>query len=144
MPPKTSPFPAHQVAPVVFDRAAVQKALHAFAPKMRLYELDGRYRVLTRAEWDFVVKEVGPEHNRYLADFFDCDAFSRAWYGRIAEDYEINGMFIVVDFGAKHSYNLMLEHDGKGNLSCCLFEPPTLQRPAKGTGHYTMNRGFLL
>ena len=133
-----------KLAPVVVGRETVRKALHAFAPKMRPWELDGRYRVLTRAEWDGVIQSVGPDHNKYLADFFDCDAFSRAWYGRVAEDYEVNGMMIVVDFDSAHSYNLLLEHDGKGNLGCRLFEPQTLSFPEPGKKPYSLGDGFML
>lgn len=135
---------APAISPVVFGRGAVEDALRAYCPKMRPYELDGKYYALTRDEWATVINDIGPEHNKYVAERFDCDAFSRVWYGKVAERFEVNSMFIVVDFSGRHSYNLLLEHDGKGNLSCSLFEPQTLMHPVKGSGHYTMTDGFLL
>ena len=133
-----------KIDPKVFLDAEVEKALREFAPKMRPWSLDGRYWLLRSAEWDEIIKSIGPEHNKYIADRFDCDAFSRVWYGRVAETYEINGMMIVVDFDSEHSYNLLLQHDGSNNISCRLFEPQTLSHPTPGPKPYSMGRGFML
>lgn len=121
----------------------MEKALHEYAPKMRKVCLDNRYYCLSAAAWDGLIKAVGTEPNKYAADRFDCDAFSRVWYGRVAEDYEINGMGIVIDWSGKHSYNALLVAGADGTLTVRLFEPQTLATPKRGSGPYLLKSGIL-
>ena len=134
------------VKPVIHARSEVEKALGAYAPHMRRVCLDNRYYCLTGPDWDALIKAVGPEHRKYAVDKFDCDAFSRVWYGRVAEDYEINGMGIVIDWSGQHSYNLLLVSDGEKpatRLTCRLFEPQNLSEPKRGAEPYLLKSGIL-
>ena len=131
------------LTPTKHPRSAVETALKLYARKMQRVCLDNIYYCLSSEEWDALIKAVGSEHNKYAAERFDCDAFSRVWYGKVAERYEINGMGIVVDYAGQHSYNALLVDDGDGALSVRLFEPQTLATPKRGVKPYLLGSGIL-
>ena len=130
--------------PVVFDKKAIRKAFNHFAGDMGDVLLDNKYYCLTLEEWKQVIKEIGPEVNKYTPERFDCDDFARVWYGKVAERYEINGMFVVVDYSGEHCYNALLTHDGKGHLAVVLFEPQNGSFPKFGVKPYLLHSGFFV
>ena len=132
------------LSPVVFDKKVVRRTLNKYAGDMGDVLLDDKYYVLSNAEWNYVVKIIGAEADKYQSDRFDCDKFARVWYGKVAEKFEVNSMAIVVDYSGRHSYNALLVHDGAKNLNVVLFEPQNLSRPVKGTKPYVCKSGFFM
>ena len=134
-----------KLAPVKFPAEAVRKALRAFVGRhVEIRLVDSEYACLTHDEWDQVIAAIGMEKDPYTPDTFDCDSFSRTWWAKVNERYFVNGMFTVFDFGAEHSYNLLLPHEVNGFLIPLILEPQNLQYQTRGTGHYQLDRGFLV
>ena len=133
---------APKLTPVAFPVKSVRRVFNQFAGDMGATLLDGRYWCLTRPEWTDVIGAIGPDHNRYVADRYDCDDYAKWWAAEVAHRFEINAAFIVVDYGARHSYNCLLEHDGHGNIHPRLLEPQSLTFPAIGKKPYLCRSGF--
>ncbi len=131
--------------PVRFTRNQVAQALHRFAPKMKQYLVDTQYFCLNEDEWNEVIKDIGSDPNKYVPEKYDCDSFSRYWWAEVNHRYEVNGMFTVIDFSGRHSYNAILVHDNTNEgLSVRLFEPQNGSQPEKGEEHYTLTSGFFI
>ena len=129
--------------PVPFKKQAVWNQLNSFCP-LDFHLVDDKYYCLTMEQWRDVIHALGFEKNKYVADRFDCDSYSREWWAKVNERYEINGMFAVFDFSGKHSYNLLLPHDKGQMVKPVILEPQNLTFPRKGQQHYEMKRGFLI
>ena len=130
--------------PVVFDKKEVRRVLNKFAGKMDDVLLDNYYYCLTREEWTHVIKEIGPDANKYTPEKYDCDSFSRYFWAEVNHKYEVNGLMVVVDYSGRHSYNALLVHDGHGHLSVDLFEPQNGSFPKLGQKPYICHSGFFM
>jgi hypothetical protein len=91
-------------------------------------------------EWDWT------DTRKYIHDVFDCDKFAFYFKSRIAIDFHINAVGIILDYSAGHAYNLViLKHNSK--VAWYLYEPQTddlftyEQRDKK---FYTMNYYYLI
>lgn len=86
--------------------------------------LDGKYYL---TDLDGYVKMANEclEHldKPYTKDKFDCDDFSATIYAYSRYKYGINGVARVIDFMAKHSYNLIYTTDCK----VYILEPQTAE-----------------
>ena len=133
-----------KVSAVAFDKKTVRRALNRFAASMGDVLLDGKYFALTRKEWTAVIAAVGPDGNAYTPERYDCDSFSRYFWAEVNHRFEVNGLFVVVDYSGTHSYNALLVHDGKGSLSVLLFEPQNGQFPTRGKAPYDLKSGFFI
>lgn len=142
LPRATEAGPA--LSPVAFDKKAVRKALNKFAGDMGDVLLDNTYYALTRKEWKAVVAAVGTDGNAYTPEKYDCDSFSRYWWAEVNHRFEVNGMFVVVDYSGAHSYNALLVHNGSGKLSVRLFEPQNGSYPKFGVKPYSLKSGFFM
>ena len=132
------------VHPVAFSKKAVRRLLNQQFGKMGDVLLDDQYFVLSQPEWDQVIKAIGPEKDGYRPNRFDCDSFSRVFWGKVNEQYEVNGLFVVIDYSGKHSYNALLIHDGKQGLTIRLYEPQNGTYPTKGAKPYICGSGFFI
>lgn len=130
--------------PVAFPKVKVRRALTEYAGDMGTALLDNIYFALTDAEWDWVIAEVGHDPHAYTPETYDCDSFSRYWWAEVNHRWPVNGMFVVVDYSAEHSYNALLVHDGAGHLTVRLFEPQSDTRPKRGVKPYILQAGFFV
>jgi len=83
--------------------------------------LDGTYYTTTIDNYIKMAKEA-PERP-YTKDRFDCDDFSATYYAYTRYAYGINAVARVIDFRAKHSYNLVHTTDGETYI----LEPQTAE-----------------
>ena len=68
-------------------------------------------------EWDFT------DTRKYLTDTFDCDKFAMYFKSRLALDFGINAIGVVLDYSASHAYNLVILKDSQ--TKWYLYEPQT-------------------
>jgi hypothetical protein len=66
-------------------------------------------------EWDFT------DTRKYLTDTFDCDKFAMYFKSRLAIDYGINAIGVVLDYSSSHAYNLVILKDSQ--TKWYLYEP---------------------
>jgi hypothetical protein len=83
--------------------------------------LDGSYYTVDMdtfkkiVEWDFT------DTRKYLTDTFDCDKFAMYFKSRLALDFGINAVGVVLDYSAGHAYNLVILKDSQTRWY--LYEP---------------------
>ena len=128
----------------MFGKKAIRRLLNKEYGNMGDVLLDDQYFCITQSEWDQVIKAIGPEKDPYTPNRFDCDSFSRVFWGKVNETFEINGLFVVVDYSGRHSYNALLIHDGAGGLTIRLYEPQNGTYPKRGVKPYEAKSGFFM
>jgi hypothetical protein len=83
--------------------------------------LDGEYYTtdidsLKRiTEWDWT------DTRKYITDTFDCDKFALYFKSRMAIDFGINAIGVILDYSATHAYNLLIVKDS--SVKWYLYEP---------------------
>lgn len=139
-----------------FSASAVYKAIAAALPEhitiglygqpqdadVRVLLTDERYYAIDKAAWADVLKAM-PPRNKYLAERYDCDAYSRWFFGYIAHTYEINALGMCVDFSGHHAYNLICVWDGADGLSVEFVEPQLDKVVPLGSNHHILTEGFI-
>jgi hypothetical protein len=66
--------------------------------------------------WDWA------DTRKYISETFDCDKFSMYFKSRVAIDFGINSVGVVLDYSAEHAYNLVILKEGDG-IRWYLYEP---------------------
>ena len=59
---------------------------------------------------------------KYISETFDCDKFAMYFKSRVAIDFGINAVGVVLDYSAEHAYNLVILKEGDG-IRWYLYEP---------------------
>jgi len=67
-------------------------------------------------EWDWT------DTRRYTTDRFDCDKFALYFKARLALDFGVNAVGVVLDYSSAHAYNLVILKSN-GRTQWMLFEP---------------------
>lgn len=104
------------------------------------YVLDGRYWTVDKNTFEAMVKAGWVWHRRYLTDRYDCDDFAVGFKARMAEVFGVNAVGIVVDYGAKHAYNMVILSDGTIEG----FEPQAGLWCQLGSEYYPCREGVML
>jgi len=95
--------------------------------------LDGKYYTTDRKTLERLIKWDWTDTKKYELDRFDCDKFAFYFKARMALDFGINAIGVVLDYSAAHAYNLLLPNDVDQPL---IFEPqndkiyPVTTRPS--------------
>ena len=67
-------------------------------------------------EWDWT------DTRSYTIDRFDCDKFALYFKARLALDFGVNAVGVVLDYSSAHAYNLVILKSN-GKTGWLLFEP---------------------
>ena len=103
---------------------------------------DRKYLALDEQGWLDVLKAM-PARNKYVAERYDCDDFSKWFAGYISHRYEINGCGRTLDLSGEHSYNIVLVYDGD-ELQARFVEPQEDKFVPLGSHHHIMTQGMII
>ena len=96
----------------VYDAATAQKAWKdCHYGHVQLICLDAQYRALTEDDWNKVLVASDTRTHKYSEPWFDCDKFSRLFQAEV-QSLLVNGVAMVIDFTAKHSFNALMIASG--------------------------------
>jgi len=84
--------------------------------------LDGTYYTTDLDTFKKIIEWDWTDTRKYLDDVFDCDKFAMYFKSRMAIDFHINAIGVVLDYSAGHAYNLVILKDAQG-VKWLLYEP---------------------
>jgi len=86
--------------------------------------LDGAYYTVDLETLKKIIAWDWTDTRKYVSDKFDCDKFALYFKSRMAIDFGINAIGVVLDYSAGHAYNLVIVKSG-GKTNWFLYEPQT-------------------
>jgi len=69
-------------------------------------------------EWDWT------DTRKYILDLFDCDKFAIYFKSRVAIEFKVNAIAVVLDYSSGHAYNVVILKDGD-QVKWYIYEPQT-------------------
>ena len=93
----------------VYDAPTVRSAWQAITDyaHIQLLCVDDEYRALKLEDWIKVMKNTDTSSFQYTPHFFDCNSFACAYKAEVSR-LLVNGCGLVLDFSARHAFNLAL------------------------------------
>ena len=129
---------------------ALQKEIPTFGPEHYL-PLDGRYYVPTLETFKKMVEWDWTDAKKYELDRFDCDKYAVTFKARMAFEFGVNSIGVVVDYDGGHAYNVVVVWNEEKNMyDAWLFEPQTdalfkyKDRPGGEGGHYSLTKMYVI
>ena len=110
----------------------------------RWLPLDGRYYTTTLEWWRRIIEWDSTNRKRYVVDRFDCDKYAIHFKANVAWYFGINAVAVVLDYDAKHAYNLVLPAGAREPL---ILEPQTDELfpiGSRDTRFYRLGRNYLV
>jgi hypothetical protein len=108
--------------------------------------LDGTYYTTDMETFKKVVEWDWTDTRKYVLNRFDCDKFAMYFKSRMAVDFHINAIGVILDYSAGHAYNLVILKDSQG-VRYYLFEPQNdsiFTYEGRDRKFYTMGEYYLL
>jgi hypothetical protein len=84
--------------------------------------LDGIYYTTDLDTFKKIIEWDWTDTRKYILDVFDCDRFAMYFKSRMAIDFHINAIGVVLDYSSEHAYNLVILKDAQG-VKWLLYEP---------------------
>lgn len=84
--------------------------------------LDGNYYTVDMDTFKKIVEWDWTDTRKYIDDTFDCDKFAMYFKSRMAIDFGINAIGVILDYSVGHAYNLVILKDAQG-VKWYLYEP---------------------
>jgi len=117
--------PPFKINRIQLSESDLQNVINSIYSKSRpagWLRLDGNYYTTDMATFKKIVEWDWTDTRKYITDTFDCDKFSMYFKSRIAIDFGINAIGVVIDYSAGHAYNLVIIKESQG-FSWYLYEP---------------------
>jgi hypothetical protein len=83
--------------------------------------LDGEYYTTDMDSLKRIIDWDWTDTRKYITDTFDCDKFAFYFKSRMAIDFGINAVGVILDYSAGHAYNLLIVKDP--SVKWYLYEP---------------------
>jgi hypothetical protein len=119
------PFTVSTVALTEDELQSVIRDVCSKSPFAGWMRLDRTYYAVDLETFKKVVDWDWTDARKYVLDRFDCDKFALYFKSRVAIDFGINAIGVVLDYSAGHAYNLVITKDAAGKVEWRLFEPQT-------------------
>ena len=88
--------------------------------------LDGTYYTTDLDTWRKIIEWDWSDTRRYVIDRFDCNSFAMYFKTRVALDFGLNAVAVVLDYSAGHAYNIIVFYSKSASrFSWLLYEPQT-------------------
>lgn len=121
---------------------AVRTALVAAFPNMRVYMLDGVYRVPARTNVEPMLRWNLAAYTVYVKEHNDCDDIALGFKVDMRRDFDVGAVAVVVDESKSHVYNAIVCWDPavpERGLSVVCVDPvsgvmDSTVAPVKATG----------
>ena len=109
--------------------------------KWQRINLDNKYWVCDKIEFQKVVDANTIDEKKYIVDKFDCDNFAFAFKAQVAMQYNLNNVGLVIDHSGGHAYCVVVF----SNSSAQLFEPQNDRWITPGESKsYTFKEGIVI
>ena len=109
--------------------------------KWQRINLDNKYWVCDKIEFQKVVDANTIDEKKYIVDKFDCDNFAFAFKAQVAMQYNLNNVGLVIDHSGSHAYNVVIF----SNSTAQLFEPQNDKWITPGESKsYTFEEGIVI
>ena len=103
---------------------------------------DDRYNVVDEATFDKIMK-ASRTYRFHYEEFFDCDKFARLFQAECFT-LELNSVGFVIDWGARHAYNLVPLIVPEGGLKFITIEPQDDNQVKVHQGLYKLKKGIVI
>ena len=100
----------------------LSKMIDATGGQMRLND-DRYYRAAPMEQWVTMLAKADEIAYTYVPEVRDCDDYAKYLAGFISMKYAVNGLGIVMDDPAEHSYNVVLVLQDDGSVVFEVVEP---------------------
>ena len=104
--------------------------------------LDDEYNIVDLDTFNAILKASRTNRFHY-EKFFDCDKFSRLFQAECFT-LELNSVGMVIDWGARHSYNLVPYYKDNNELEFVIIEPQADQEVKVHQGIYQFKKGIVI
>jgi hypothetical protein len=107
--------------------------------------LDGEYYTTDMDTVNRIIDWDWTDTRKYITDTFDCDKFAFYFKSRMAIDFGINAIGVILDYSAGHAYNLLIVKDS--SVKWYLYEPQNdsiFTYDTRDKNMYIMERYFLV
>jgi hypothetical protein len=109
------------VPPFRINRIKINPNIFFLPDKPTWYRLDGEYYSCTLADFRKIIEWDWTDTKKYVSETFDCDKFSMYFKSRVALDFGVNAVAVILDYSSGHSYNVLFPVDDVPKI----FEPQT-------------------
>ena len=103
--------------------------------------LDNKYWVCDKAEFQKVVDTNTINEKKYIIDQFDCDNFAFNFKAQVALQFNLNNVGMVIDHSGGHAYCVVIFSNGEAEL----FEPQNDRWVSPGESKsYSFKKGIII
>ena len=85
-------------------------------------QLDGIYYITSMDTFKKIIQWDWTDTRKYISETFDCDKFAMYFKSRMAIDFGINGVGVVLDYSSGHAYNVVIVKEGN-DINIYKYEP---------------------
>jgi hypothetical protein len=88
------------------------------------FRLDGNYYTVDTETFKKIIQWDWTDTRKYIIDLFDCDKFALYFKSRIAIEFKINAIAVILDYSSGHAYNIVILKDAN-QVKWYIYEPQT-------------------
>jgi hypothetical protein len=143
-------IPPFKINPVKLTESELSSVVSDIQRKTKTsnnwFRLDGNYYTVDSNTFKRIIEWDWTDTRKYLVDLFDCDKFAMYFKSRIAIEFKINAIAVILDYSSAHAYNLVILKDGN-QVKYYLYEPQTDQLftfEQRDTRFYAMQDFYIL
>jgi hypothetical protein len=117
--------PSFQVSRIQLTELELRRVVSDIANKGGLQDwlrLDGNYYTVDEDTFKKIVEWDWTDTRKYITDTFDCDKFAMYFKARMAIDFGVNAVGVILDYSSGHAYNLVIFKNQQG-VEWYLYEP---------------------
>jgi hypothetical protein len=115
------PFTAVRTQLAEYELQSVIKDIQSKGRMAGWLRLDGEYYTTDIDSLNRIIDWDWTDTRKYITDTFDCDKFAFYFKSRMAIDFGINAVGVILDYSAGHAYNLLIVKDS--SVKWYLYEP---------------------
>ncbi len=98
----------------VYPRSEVVSLLEDQFPGINIFTVDGKYRVLSKEDFDNVLRQNAVNSLKYVSEWFDCDKFALLFWALTAYQFRFNGVAACISYSSMHAFNVIpIERNGR-------------------------------
>jgi hypothetical protein len=110
------------------------------------FRLDGDYYTVDSNTFKKIIEWDWTDTRKYIVDLFDCDKFAIYFKSRIAIEFKINAIAVILDYSSGHAYNIVILKD-TNQAKWYIYEPQTdelFTYEQRDTRFYAMRDFYIL
>jgi hypothetical protein len=143
-------IPPFTVNPVKLSESEVLSVVNDIQRKTKTnnnwLRLDGDYYTVDSETFRKIIEWDWTDTRKYIVDLFDCDKFAIYFKSRIAIEFKINAIAVILDYSSGHAYNIVILKDAN-QVKWYIYEPQTdelFTYEQRDTRFYAMRDFYIL